>query len=531
MAERKSVEASVSTRESIPTQMPAQDQGVQAAPETPNAPAIAGKPIPPMPKNELMAALSSGFAQAAIGHFGRAIGELLDDPTVGAYYDEIGADVKQALHDRWNQREFETYYNQYVEPMNQKLNQMVELRKSLFNALNEGKVIDPATGEVVKEVDPNGREAWLLRQNYERDATTEFQRVTGEMMDSSQKFAHNPLVNDMMANLMVNQAQTINGIIQPMYETMNPMQEADIRLKDAQAAQARQATRESKARIKMAKDEGVDLQNIPLGDLFKAYPGAQGVGRLVNSIGGQTRLNADATAIAKQRALAKAKEQGLNIDTSEGDRLLMQDYERAFMPHARMIVAEKQMRAAGIEDPAAYEHLAALMANAQEKAIEDVSPVKTTLALNEGEIEDAIYGEPDETTGERVGGILAALEMEASGWVGNQPEKVDVVDLWEHMTKVLLPELLASKFSNDPGAMRTRREIQRRVEQELGKRDYRYLRTSARFSGQVKQKAGFWDRIQKPSGRPRRSLTGPSSKVRTAGTAPARGRASQMTGR
>jgi hypothetical protein len=209
-----------------------------------------------------MAALSSGFAKAAIGHFGRAAAELLDDPSVVGYYDEIGSDVKQALHDRWNQRDFENFQTQELKPMVEDLEKLEASRRAQFNALNEGKVIDPQTGEVIGEIDPQSVEAVNLKANMERNMMGEFTNRTTRMMEAAQRHGNNPLVDAFMAQYMTNASTTINGIISPATKGIGPQEAADIRYKNAMANQARTASKLNAAQTDRLAKEAQDLSNM-----------------------------------------------------------------------------------------------------------------------------------------------------------------------------------------------------------------------------------------------------------------------------
>jgi hypothetical protein len=226
-----------------------------------------------MPKNELMAALSSGFAKAAIGHFGRAAAELLDDPSVVGYYDEIGSDVKQALHDRWNQRDFENFQTQELKPMVEDLEKLEASRRAQFNALNEGKVIDPQTGEVIGEIDPQSVEAVNLKANMERNMMGEFTNRTTRMMEAAQRHGSNPLVDAFMAQYMTNASTTINGIISPATKGIGPQEAADIRYKNAMANQARTASKLNAAQTDRLAKEAQDLSNMSDVRIFSEVAG------------------------------------------------------------------------------------------------------------------------------------------------------------------------------------------------------------------------------------------------------------------
>lgn len=514
----------VSIMEQGPGTVP--EQQPQPAPSVPQAPAPpGGQPLPPMPKNELMAALSSGFAKAAVGHFGRAIGELLDDPTVVGYYDEIGSDVKQALHDRWNQREFETYYKQYVEPMNQKLTQVVELRKNLFNALGEGKVIDPATGEVIKEIDPNGVEAMNLRVNYERDGMAEFQKVTGAMMDSAQKFAHNPMVNEMMANMLTQQSQAINGIIKPINDQLGPQQMSEIELNKANAARARSTKRQIDVQTGLMKEDDKGIATQPLEKLVRER-GTTIIGQMLTTLPGKQRLDIDAAQIAEQRTLEWAAEKGLN-PAVETDLQAMKIHKEAIMPGIRIDVLERQARVSGVNNPGFYEEINFRREAVEKRAkAEDLEVKKITTNLNDAQFQQVLYGN------EEGPGITSALESEAAAWASQQPGTVSPEDIWHQMIRVILPDLLARKFSNDPGAMKVRRRISETLESKYGKRGYKEIKTNPIFRGLANvPKEGIVSQI---FGAPTRRPEGlGTTKVRPSGTGAVRagGRASRMTGR
>lgn len=265
----KSSSTSTSVKQSGPVPSPP-----AITPEVPQAPVEqlppGGAPLPPMPKNQLYAALSSGFAKAAVGHFGRMAAELLDDPTVVGYYDEIGSDVKQALHDRWNQRDFENFRTQELDPLRVDLQGMMERRTAQMNAINNGQVIDPATGEVLGEIDPQSIEAVGLKQNIERDSMGAFQKRTEAMMEAAMRHGNNPLVDQFMAQFMTNQSQAINNIISPATKGIGPKEKAEIDLLKAQRLDAQASARQRNEQTKNLAKDSRDLSKMSVMEMYES---------------------------------------------------------------------------------------------------------------------------------------------------------------------------------------------------------------------------------------------------------------------
>jgi hypothetical protein len=420
-----------------------------------------------------MAALSSGFAKASVGHFGKAISMALGDPSVQGYYDEIGTDVKQALHDRWNRREFDNFKTQYLDPMTQKMQQTSELRKNVLNAINRGEILDPATGEVVGEIDPSSEDALLLKQNIELDAMEQFKGSVEAMMSQAAKFGHNPIIDGFMNQFFQRQTETIKEQFQPMVQTLGPMDKSNQDLMAAQAASARAAAKRNNMETRRMAKEGHDLEKQSIGQLINTMGGHREVlSYLTTTTAGRQKIEPFINAVRNSQAKKYADSQNPPLDVtvnkdqietwlaSKNDEILQMAAEQAIKSDP---VAYRYMKNLGELDPD-NNPMAARVAG----IIEDEGPERLARALDKNEqrafVQDAYENLLDQ----------AATRA--------QDQKLNPKQLAKWIEHEGLPRYLADHFEDNSVTGPTKSAIRKQILKRLREGNYADMQAIAKRS-------------------------------------------------
>lgn len=275
-------------------------------------------------------AFSKGMAQVSAGFFASAAAEAVGDPSVAAPIQQMGSNIAASMQNRWWQKEWETFKSNYTDDFVSKAQALQEELKTKTQALNNGFFQDGMGNTVQLDLkSPEGQaEVMRLMDNIHRETVQNLSMITNNYMESAQKYAGNPYVNNSVQGLMASHSNTVKELIGPSVAGQYEKPMAEVENLRASAEYGRSAAKAvgTKGKGKLDINEKIE-EAMASGDVQKAL-------RLLTSQDGQGTI-APYINDAAQEALNRQYEANrLTPEDEQGKAAFLGENNANFMNNA-----------------------------------------------------------------------------------------------------------------------------------------------------------------------------------------------------
>lgn len=208
-----------------------------------------------------------GYAQAGATFGG-------GDPNVAAAWRRAGQNITGVLQQRWFQKEYETFEQQALQPLVQRLRGIDDSLVEKFGQIDAGQLVAPDGS--VQVIDPNSIDAMRMKQSLLYTHTHEVSRGVDDLFAAAGKYgAGNPLITQRIHEIMGSTATTINALTSPAVakqeQDISTVSETQARtgLLNAQAGLARRTD----PNLRSGSEEADKIFKDPMGFLAARGPG------------------------------------------------------------------------------------------------------------------------------------------------------------------------------------------------------------------------------------------------------------------
>lgn len=148
-----------------------------------------------------------GFAQAGVAFGG-------GDPNVGAAWRQAGQNITGILQQRWFQKEYETFEQQALQPMVERVRGIGDSLVEKFGQLDSGQLVAP--DGTVQQINPESVDVARMKQTLLSTHINEMAKATDDLFAAAGKYgAGNPFITQRVFDIMQSTATTVNALTNP----------------------------------------------------------------------------------------------------------------------------------------------------------------------------------------------------------------------------------------------------------------------------------------------------------------------------